>query len=707
MNAACRFILRFRVLLLVAVMPVQAQLSDGYQRLQAVGPIPEDFLLSTLDKTRRNLGDAAPGRNRKEQALQSQFYASSSYYLNQLLRSGKVLFNDPVSEYLRELVHYLLREDPDTRDRLRVYAVRSATPNAFATHDGILLVNLALLARLESEAQLAFILCHEISHFRQKHALDVYRYSQPSGRRGSETSDGLAQAMASAHYNREKEQEADSLGLELFLGSDYAIDAAISVFEVLKYAHLPAYTRPFDRQFLETPELRFPQHFFKEKTSPRKAIEENGQLLNNTHPDPVQRQLRIAARVKSEASGMRAASVFGNEQFEQIRERCRYETVQQLLVQRNCEAAIYESYCLQQSHPGDYFLKKITVQALYTLARYASEGKLWNIHMDYEELSGPVQQLHYWVEQMEAEDLAITALLQAWQLQADSSGADPELQMMAGELAVQVVLNGLDNLDDLFLQDTDPAGYAAASNTPAASFARIALAKVLKTNPARLEQMREIIEGLRSGAKDNEEAETPAVKPADIRDVVLVEPFYRRIDRRKAEGVLYMDSELAQERLGIQLQEYARRLKLNPRMLSNAALSPENAAEFCDLALLNEWFRAQHHRDALYLVNPFHNEAQYLAAKYGTPYFMWPGVVATASRPKGRLLRILAGIVFPFSLPEALGPNYDTYVFLHTYNLRAGEALPDQPRHLRLRDRPDILNATIFDLLYQFKHIGQ
>jgi predicted Zn-dependent protease len=52
----------------------------------------------------------------------------------------------------------------------RFYVIESADLNAAALPDGTVLVNTGLLAALENEAQLAFVLGHEIAHVTQAHS---------------------------------------------------------------------------------------------------------------------------------------------------------------------------------------------------------------------------------------------------------------------------------------------------------------------------------------------------------------------------------------------------------------------------------------------------------------------------------------------------------------------------------------------------------
>ena len=137
--------------------------------------MPADFTVSSSEKFIRateNLGQAEDRKSTRE--AKQDFLLESNFLIDQVLGSGRVLFNDPISNYLGLILDTVLVGETELRKKLRVYAVRSSIVNSFTTDDGIILVNIGLLAQLENEAQLAFILCHEVAHFTESHVINSY-----------------------------------------------------------------------------------------------------------------------------------------------------------------------------------------------------------------------------------------------------------------------------------------------------------------------------------------------------------------------------------------------------------------------------------------------------------------------------------------------------------------------------------------------------
>jgi len=221
---------------------LSAQDLQNYQPLQSSGTLPKEFRTTTYEQVaNQQAGIAKETRNTTEQKDLEVFYLESNYALDELLRSGQVLYNDPVGGYVNDIVDEILKDQPALRKKLSVFVVKSPVANAFTHQRGVILVNTGLIARLETEAQLAFILCHEIAHYMLKHSQDIYlktkdlQYGRGEYRKQS-VSDRLLTRSA---YSRENETEADMEGLKLFLKTGYTVNNIADVFLLLERAEEP------------------------------------------------------------------------------------------------------------------------------------------------------------------------------------------------------------------------------------------------------------------------------------------------------------------------------------------------------------------------------------------------------------------------------------------------------------------------------------
>ena len=172
--------------------------------------------------------------------------------------------SDEAQSYLGELGESLIpkfqRELPPNDPNkipFRFYLVQGRFPNAFALPNGIIVVNTSMVGILENEAQLAFVLSHEISHAVQEHTRQRREHkkfertallvgSLAASVMGADiTSDVLSyveQAIEAGH-SRKHENQADRVGLANLVLRGYDPREASRVWKILseKNLHSPAF----------------------------------------------------------------------------------------------------------------------------------------------------------------------------------------------------------------------------------------------------------------------------------------------------------------------------------------------------------------------------------------------------------------------------------------------------------------------------------
>ncbi|MDH5674076.1 MAG: M48 family metallopeptidase [Myxococcales bacterium] len=140
-------------------------------------------------------------------------------------------------EKLQALVEALASGWPDNPYRLQVRIAREEQPNAFALPGGLVLVTEGLLDSAESENELAFVLGHEIGHFRGRDHLRglgqglLFQLVLASiGVGGGDIRLlGDTGLIAGLSFSRDQERAADRFGLEL-LQHHYGHAAGAGIF---------------------------------------------------------------------------------------------------------------------------------------------------------------------------------------------------------------------------------------------------------------------------------------------------------------------------------------------------------------------------------------------------------------------------------------------------------------------------------------------
>lgn len=703
MKKFCRYLL---LLPWISLSLVSGQDFDRYQRLEASGSLPEDFILSTEEKYQYEMQGLDWHENISAREMKAAFFQKSAYYLNQLLQSGKVLFNDELSLYIQEIADYLLRSRPELRKQLRFYVVKSPASNAFASNDGIILINMGLLSRLENEAQLAFILSHEISHYIKQHPLDIFMQSnKPRQDARMFGAEAIEKALvAKNNYSREKEEEADRLGLNLYLQSNYDLESVFRVFDILKFAHLPFADEPFDPHLWETDHLKFPESYFLERVTPIHDLFANYDESLSSHPSPDTRKAIMQEILNGRDNLGRSTFLFGEAKFQNVREIAQFESCYLKLQSHAYESAIYHSFLLLKKHPNSFFLQKIIAQALYGLSRYADEGKFWDVHMDFDEIEGQQQQLFHIIEKLEDEELNLLTLSYCWKLFA-ANPKDQELKLMVEDLMISM---GKNYVKEVGFFSKEPAELILPSKGSLGKFA----IPDLMNDPIfygllqlKIEQAQKAgVANLAMKGKDEQKALAIKGINLGLKKVVFVDPTYKRLDHRGSPSVQFIESESAQKKLTQDLQKYANQLGLDHVMLSSSDLKSDSSELFNDLVQLREWMNEKTDIDKVKKVALGHQEIQRLKEKYGTQYFVWTEVVSTATPKKNKLLTIISGaIVLPYALYSALSPRYDTYMYTMVYDIESGDYVIVYPKYLNLKDRKDFMESTVYDLVWQMK----
>lgn len=125
--------------------------------------------------------------------------------------------------------------------RFRVEISPDPAPNALAFPGGLIVVTAGLLAQIDSENELAFVLAHELGHFRNRdHLRQLGRtlainlaLSALGSSNGGQFGFGVAD-LANRSYGRDQESDADRFALELVNAEYGHLGHAFDFFERLR-----------------------------------------------------------------------------------------------------------------------------------------------------------------------------------------------------------------------------------------------------------------------------------------------------------------------------------------------------------------------------------------------------------------------------------------------------------------------------------------
>ena len=148
-------------------------------------------------------------------------------------RSGFLYEDKQLEAYLDAVAQKLLTQTT-TDKKITVRIIRDPVLNAYASPNGRVYVNTGLLAAMDNEAQLAYLLGHEMTHVLRRHT--ARRFTSMKKKSTVETGNDSLRTIviATNFYSQTLESEADREGLDMMARAGYDPRESIKLFEHLK-----------------------------------------------------------------------------------------------------------------------------------------------------------------------------------------------------------------------------------------------------------------------------------------------------------------------------------------------------------------------------------------------------------------------------------------------------------------------------------------
>jgi hypothetical protein len=352
------------LLLLVFTLNATGQKGDfsNYKTLRSEGPISSDFNTSSYQKIE---ADLSVKRNNLTAEEQKEFTERIHNSVDELLQSGKVTYGDEISQYVSLVAKKILFDDPELFAKLRFYTVKSNITNALSTDQGIIFVTTGLISQLTTEAELAYVLAHEIVHFKEKHAMEWFEFSN--------NEDVISKMQEMSIYSQEREFEADAKGIDMYLKAGYSKDHMTVLFDVLAYSYLPIDEIPFPTNYFNSaicdiPKKKFPSEKYDIK------LDENYDDRRSTHPNIKRRKTKALETADTLKNWGNKSHLLSLEQFEHVRNVARFERLRSDMLDKSYHEAIYTIFILEKDFPNSIYLTRMKAQAWYGLSALKAES---------------------------------------------------------------------------------------------------------------------------------------------------------------------------------------------------------------------------------------------------------------------------------------------------------------------------------------------
>ena len=715
---------------------------DDYTPLKCKGTIPADFI--TLSKEKFLKDKASISRKDKHHVKKDKtaFYLYTNYKIDFLLRSGKVLFGDEVTNYVNQVGKYVLKDYPELKKKIRFYVVKSPEVNAFATYQGIIFVNLGLLAQVENEAELAYVLSHEIIHYKNKHVINDYLNTRDiiKGRGKYSKIDLTEKEHAYFTYSKANESEADSLGLlDFYMKTDYDINEVLNIFDVLLYSYLPIDEVPFDSTYFSDEFFQIPGKNFKKDLKPISAIEDYDDS-KSTHPNIKNRRTRIRniiANLDDVKKGKKY--IISEATFKKTQKIARFEMSQLYLNYTAYDKSFYNTYILLQKYPNSVYLKKKMAYALYGISKFSNYQTLSDVITSSHKYEGDIQQIPYFFRKLRMYQRTALAIKYAWDQYETTK--DNYFKTLATEL-----------MYDLFKFSEKKLSYFIKENInddkKKKDFKKLSKEEYLKLSKydkIKYDKKKAIyfkehsddtmwqfvflkeyknpdfataLKSAYDNAKADKDAEELAKKKRHrnkrhhkirlgIDTITIVNPHYEFYSKG---NIKYIKSEEKEQMFLTDITNNANAAKLTVNTLKYSSLDSTQTDEFNKISLFNSWlyeYLNQHSNDDEWEIIPSQQEYMQPLAKENRYYGVVGLITDVVNRPLQTKARWISSCIFLFPCPIAIYVlatkiRYTGYYFI-LFDIKEGRYVFQKTRTLKTKDYNYVLNMNLYDTFHQVK----
>ena len=701
------------IITVVMISAVYSQNPHDYTRVTNQGPLPPEVYTPSTIKFQSEIANIEADLSKKAQKTQQEYYLESGFSIDEMMRSGLVLYNPEYNAYLESIADVLLEDYPDLRASVHFYVLKTPVVNAFAGAGGNIFISMGLIAMLENEAELAFVMGHEIGHIAKEHGLDFYVEAKEIDKKSSNNS--LLKKSSSFNeslvvknlYSQVLETEADDYGIQSILNSRYLADTVSlnAVFDVLKYAYLPYENESFPIDFFESNNYVTSKNLKLDsikKIAGEPEYLEKKEAFKSTHPSIGDRRKSVFEKIDNvPVGGSRKAYIVSEEKFMKMRNVARFELPMYYLHNHLYQDAIYVAYLGLQKDPYNIYLQKIIAKSLTGLSKFrnAKDDEVYAEKARFEEYEGEQQQLYYMLWAMSDVELNVLALDYTFRIHLNNP-QDPEVMPLCRSLINDLVFYHFNDEEDFLMGKTiardslykladiaNPKIKVAAPSSKSKKVTRKTTVKAKRSTTAKIQadknkkhllyayndywENKEFRRMWNEAVteRDEREAEAKEYKKAGIKytnkgdtrnyfwgdhlgitKVVVVNPFYRRIDLRKDNAIEYVSSEEGELNYMEILKANAALLDVDLEILDPLKMSESDANSFNEMNELNDWFSEQLDFGNINMPGYNQNMVDSIATAMGTDYFLWTGIVSL--RDKQNILGPVIYIALsPFFLP--------------------------------------------------------
>lgn len=381
MNLVKRIV--FLILLSVSSQPLWAQLDKDYEPIVFTGStLPQVFLKDFKKETKQSIKE----NSYLSEARAEAFYQELAHTREELLTRGVIYHEGAPLDYIVEVKEKLLRNDRQLNEEVTIYLTRFSSPNAFATPNGDVFVNIGLFSILDNEYELAFIIAHEIAHYAKKHSIKRAKKMDDLSSAEVNSENIKGSMFRKLRFSREDEFNADAKAIELLRDAGFSQKLGVLALEKLQNDSVYSFSG-MDSTIVRTFQLEASEHdsaLFNKNVRIRRSENvfiSRSEDLHKSHPN-LDKRLSAAEtviRLNDKINTPTDSIGINQSSFEKVKEMAIFEKAHNLFKGSDYISSLFLSLHLKDIYPSNSFINTLILKNIHRIGYYSELEKLEKI----------------------------------------------------------------------------------------------------------------------------------------------------------------------------------------------------------------------------------------------------------------------------------------------------------------------------------------
>ena len=347
-----------------------AQLQSLYSFQKDDSSLKKAYFDQSFSKKNRTIASL----DKKYATDYKKIYEDHFNEIGKLWQSDRSVTSPGAHGYLQSIVQKIISVNADlAKTDARVVFSRDWWPNAYSMGDGTIAINAGLMIFLHNEAELVFVVSHELAHYYLDHTNKSIRQYvekvnseefQNELKRLSKTEYGVNKqleelsrsfAFGSRRHSRDNEAAADRLAFRLMKNTGYDCNAIKTCLELLdKVDDSLLYQSPDIRQTFNFPDYPFKKKWIQKESSIFSQVNDSDASTGHekdslkTHPDCAKRISLLKDSLATTSTGGKKFLV-NEELFSQLKKDFFIEMTEQCYRDKNLSRNLYYNLLMLQS----------------------------------------------------------------------------------------------------------------------------------------------------------------------------------------------------------------------------------------------------------------------------------------------------------------------------------------------------------------------